>query len=285
MDGLGAVEVKSLLERFDKDASRALGQNFLIDPNIARRIAERASEGCAHDARVIEVGPGLGSLTVYLAELFESVIAIELDRFVLAPLEEVLARRALANVEVRHEDVMKVELDELSSDGHEWVLASNLPYNLASQVIIGALEGAPGIRRLVVMVQSEMADRLCGSVGTKQYASLTVKVQYFANVSRVMKVPSAVFHPRPRVESAVVLLERRSALPALPGEPLYDRTFSLVRLAFGHRRQMLRRSVASFGGESLLKDASLAPTLRPEELSIDDWLRLGTASLRRDGDA
>jgi 16S rRNA (adenine1518-N6/adenine1519-N6)-dimethyltransferase len=282
VDGVGAAEIRALLARYDKDASRALGQNFLIDPNIARRIAERASEHLSDAARVIEVGPGLGSLTVHLAAAFEKVIAIELDRFVLDPLAEVLTRRGVTNVEVCHEDVMKVDLGELAEGGHEWVLASNLPYNVASQVIVGALERAPQIRRVVVMVQSEVADRLGGHLGTKEYSALSVKVQYFAKVMRVMKVPSAVFHPRPRVESAVVVLDRYTSLPALPGEPLYERTFTLVRAAFGHRRQMLRRSLAGFGGEGLLEVSLLSPTLRPEELSIDDWLRLGKASLRHD---
>ena len=270
---LSRREVSDLLARHGITPSRALGQNFVVDPNTVRRIARLAGVGPGE--HVVEVGAGLGSLTLALAETGAEVTAVELDRYLLPVLREVVAPRGVRVVEG---DALRLDWPALLAGHDGWTLVANLPYNVAAPLVADLLDGVPQIRRMLVMVQREVAERLAARAGDAAYGALSVKVAYWAEASVVGRVPATVFLPRPRVESALVALERRS-LPAVdPATVAPDRLFEVVRAAFGQRRKMLRRSLAGVVSPEAFARAGIASEARPEELTVEDWGRLVAAA-------
>ena len=258
-------EVLDLLERHHLRPSRALGQNFVTDPNTVRRIARLAEVGPGD--RVLEIGAGLGSLTLALAETGASVVAVEADRYLVPVLRTVVEG---AGVSVVEGDAMRLDWPALLGD-ERWVLVANLPYNIATPLVLDLLEGAPQIERMLVMVQREVAERLVAGPGGGGRGAVSVKVEYSASPSMVGRVPPSVFVPRPKVESALVRLVRRSS-PAVD----VDRRvlFRLLDAGFGHRRKMLRRSLAGVVDAPCFEEAGVPSSARPEELSLDEWARL-----------
>ena len=243
----------------------------MTDPGVVRRIADITGVGPGD--RVVEVGPGLGSLTLALAETGASVLVVEKDRRLLPVLAEVLGRVDGAAPVVVQADALDVDWAGLL-DGGRWTLAANLPYNVAVPIIIGVLEGAPMVERLVVMVQREVAERLCAQPGGRAIGVPTVKVGWYAGARIVMGVPPEVFTPRPRVQSAVVLLERREP-PSRTVTP--EQVFPLVEQAYRQRRKMLRSSLGAVVPVEAFAAAAVAPTCRPEELSVGRWADLAAA--------
>jgi len=262
-------ELRDLLDRYEITPSRALGQNFVVDPNTIERIVALA--GIRPGDNVIEVGPGLGSLTGSLADAGAHVVAIEADRHLLAPLGEVVGTR---DVQVVHADAMAVAWGDLLDDRTGWKLVANLPYNLATPLVLHVLDDVPQIGELWVMVQREVGQRLVAEPGSSAMGIPTLRVGYWADGEIVARVPASVFHPRPRVESVVVALRRR-ADPAAAADPA--RLFELVRTAFRGRRKMLRRSLAALADEDAFRAAGVASESRPQELALADWDRLALA--------
>jgi 16S rRNA (adenine1518-N6/adenine1519-N6)-dimethyltransferase len=265
-------EVADLLDRHGITPSRALGQNFVADPNTVRRIARLAGVGPGD--HVVEVGPGLGSLTLALAETGAAVTAIELDRHVVPALREVVGDHAVRIVEA---DAMALDWDavlDVAAGTQPWRLVANLPYNVATPLVLDVLDRVPRIVSLLVMVQREVGERLAAPPGSAVYGIPSVRVAYWATASVVGTVPPAVFVPRPKVESALVRIERRPS-PAVDVDP--TQLFLLVRTAFGQRRKMLRRSLARLVDPDQFHAAGVSPEARPEELSIEDWGRLTAA--------
>jgi len=256
--------VRQLLEGRGLAPRRELGQNFVADPNTVRRIAALAAVGPGD--RVVEVGAGLGSLTLALAETGAAVTAVEVDPGLAAALPEVLD--GVGNVTVVEADAMRLDWDAVLG-GHDHVLVANLPYNVATPLVCDVLDGVPHIVRLLVMVQREVAERFAAAPRTPAYGAVSVKVAYWARARVVGHVPASVFVPRPNVESSLVAIERRPP-PATPPGPLFE----LVRTAFGQRRKMLRRSLSGVVDEAQFAAAGIAPTARPEELDVDAWCRL-----------
>ena len=255
-------QVLDLLEGHGLRPSRALGQNFVADPNTVRRIARLAEVGPG--SRVVEIGAGLGSLTLALAETGASVVAVELDRYLAPVLRSVVSP---VGVEVVEADAMTLDWAGLLGDSHGWVLVANLPYNVATPLVLDLLDGVPQIERMLVMVQREVGERLAAGVGDEQYGLPSVKVAYWATASVVGRVPPTVFVPQPRVESALVSIVRRPGVGPMPSG-LWD----LARAGFGQRRKMLRRSLGL--DESVFACAGVRPEARAEELSVEDWGRL-----------
>lgn len=247
---------------------RDLGQNFVADPNTVRRIAALAGVGPGD--HVVEIGAGLGSLTLALAETGADVTAVEVDRGIVPVLRSVVA--GLPNVSVVEGDAMSLDWGALLAGQREWTLVANLPYNVATPLVCDLLDGVPAITSMLVMVQREVAERFAAGPGSKQYGAVSVKVAYWASADVVARVPASVFVPRPNVESALVRIVRREP----PGT---DRTllFQLVRTGFGQRRKMLRRSLAALVTPEQFATAGVAPDARPEQLGLDDWCRLGDA--------
>jgi 16S rRNA (adenine1518-N6/adenine1519-N6)-dimethyltransferase len=262
-------EIRELLSRHGVRPSKALGQNFLTDANTARRIV-RLAELQPGD-RVVEVGPGLGSLTVQLADTGAHVLAIELDRHLIPILERVVEGR---DVDVVQADAVQVDWDaQLGSE--PWVMVANLPYNVAATVVIRALETAPMIKRFLVMVQREVGERLAAGAGDDAYGAASVKVAYYATAKVVGTVSPNVFVPRPNVESALVLMVRHEEPPV--DVPDVGRLFELVRAGFATRRKTLRNTLAGRIDADQFARAEVDPQARAETLSLDDWARLAHA--------
>jgi len=264
---LTRAEVLDLLERHHLRPSRALGQNFVTDPNTVRRIARLAEVGPGD--RVVEIGAGLGSLTLALAETGASVVAVEADRYLVPVLRSVVSEAGVA-VDVVEADAMRLDWTEVLGD-ERWVLVANLPYNIATPLVLDLLADAPQIVRMLVMVQREVAERLVAAPGAKGRGAVSVKIDYWASASTVGRVPPTVFLPTPKVDSALVRLDRRVS-PTVD----VDRgaLFRIVDVGFGQRRKMLRRSLAGEVDADCFEAAGVAPSARPEDLSLDEWARL-----------
>lgn len=270
---LTPATVHALLDAHGLHPKRSLGQNFLADPNTARRVVALADLPAT--APVLEIGPGLGSLTLALLAAGHDVVALELDDRLAEALRAVVADDADARGRVRVElgDAMTVDLDALLTPAPSpRACVSNLPYNVAVPVVVRLLEEAEAIERILVMVQREVGERLAAGPGDPQYGAVSVKVAYFAEAQVVGLVPPTVFLPKPKVDSALVRLRRRSQPPVTV--PSADDLFALVRAGFAQRRKMLRRSLAPVLGDAtpaVLAAAGVAPTARAEALGLDDW--------------
>ena len=260
-------EISRLLSEHGLSPRRAFGQNFVADANTVRRIARLA--GVGPDDFVIEIGAGLGSLTLALAETGAQVTAIEVDHGIAPVLRSVVA--GLANVRVIENDARRVDWNALVPAGRTAVVVANLPYNVATPLIADLLDTVPSIGRFVVMVQREVALRLAASPGSADYGAVSVKVAYWATARLLGDVPPSVFVPQPKVTSSIIEITRRTS-PAVDVEP--RALFALVRTAFGQRRKMLRRSLAGIVDAEDFDRAGIPPTARPEELDVQDWGRL-----------
>ena len=282
---LSPTDVRSLLAAHDLRPSRALGQNFLADPNTARRIVRLAGVGPGD--RVLEVGPGIGSLTVALAEAVlpgGEVLALELDRHLLPVLGQVVD--GLPQVRIVQGDALTVDYTVLLEDGRglpgdarPWSMVSNLPYNVATPLMARLLDEVPRLERLSVMVQKEVAERLAAPPGTRACGAISVKVAYHAAASTLGVVPPTVFVPRPKVDSAVVGFQRRPAPPVDVPSP--DGLFALARAGFGQRRKTLRQALRPLLGarvEAVLAAAGIAAIRRAETLTLEEWAALARAA-------
>ena len=273
---LSRADVKRLLDDNGLRPSRALGQNFVADPNTVRRIVRLA--GVVPGARVVEIGAGLGSLTLALAEAGADVLAVEMDARLVPVLRDVVGGRSVTVVQA---DALRVDWESLlagsgsgEGPGEAWSLVANLPYNVATPLVVGVLESAPRIGSLLVMVQREVGERMAARAGDPAYGAVSVKVAYWATASVVGRVPATVFVPRPRVESVLVRIERRPE-PAVSADLVApDRLFAVVRAGFAHRRKMLRRSLAGLVDPEAFVAAGVEPEARAEELAVEDWGRL-----------
>jgi 16S rRNA (adenine1518-N6/adenine1519-N6)-dimethyltransferase len=267
------TEVRALLDKHGVRVSKALGQHFLVDANTARRVVRFA--GLEPGDRVVEVGPGVGSLTIAMSDAGARVLAVELDRHLVPVLREVVRER---DVEVTIGDALTVDWDALLGSAPRWAMVSNLPYNVATSLVLRVLEEAPTVDRMLVMVQREVGERMAARVGGRQYGAVSVKVAYYAEANVVGTVPPSVFWPQPNVESALVKLVRRPP-PVDVGDPV--RMFELVRAGFATRRKTLRNALAGVLGDraaDLLQAAGIDPTRRAETLDLQDWAALAESA-------
>ncbi|MGH9157890.1 MAG: 16S rRNA (adenine(1518)-N(6)/adenine(1519)-N(6))-dimethyltransferase RsmA [Acidimicrobiales bacterium] len=260
------MELSELLRRHGLRPSRALGQNFVADPNTVRRIARLAGVGPGDN--VVEIGAGLGSLTLALAATGARVVAVELDRYLVPVLRSVVEP---AGAEVVEGDARTLDWSAVLGPGDGWVLVANLPYNVATPLIMDLLEGVAAIGRMLVMVQREVGERLAAVVGSPAYGAVSVKVAYRAEAKVVGRVPAGVFLPRPKVESVLVCLDRLAA-PPVAADPV--RLFALIEAGFAHRRKMLRGALAGVVDPGAFEAAGIRPEARAEELDLAAWGRL-----------
>lgn len=274
-------EIKALLQKNGFNFSKALGQNFLINPSVCPRMAEAAIPGPEYG--VIEVGPGIGVLTVELAKRAQKVIAIELDERLCPILDETLAD--YPNAHVVPGDILKVDLHKLiaeeftDEDGNTMplVICANLPYYITSPVIMKLLSEDLPVENLTVMVQKEAADRLCADVGTRAAGAVTVAIQYYAEAEQLFFVSKGSFLPAPKVDSEVIRLTLRKDVTGLSPEDA-DRFFKMVQAGFSQRRKTIMNSFsaalgmnkADLGG--LLDSLDIPRTARIEQLTMDQLL-------------
>ena len=278
---LTPATIPALLARHGLRPSRALGQNFLADPNTAHRIVRLAQIETGD--RVLEIGPGIGSLTVALLEAGALVTALELDEHVIPALEETVGTNA---VRVVRGDALRVDFAEVlgtsASDEHvgdrPWCMVSNLPYNVATPIVMRVLESVPAIASMLVMVQREVGERMAAGPGTKAYGAVSVKIAYYGHARVVGIVPPSVFVPAPKVDSALVRIVRHTEPPVVV--PSEAQLFALVRAGFGQRRKMLRGALRAALGddvEHLLELANIDGRARAETLTLEQWAALARA--------
>lgn len=261
-------DIEELLRRHGVAPVRRLGQHFLADPNITRKIV--AVAGVGPGDQVVEIGAGTGTLTRALAAAGARVVAYEVDRGLAAVLEEVTAG---LDVEIRVGDVTGVDFASALEEGR-WALVANLPYNVGTPVVLDVLRTVPAVDRVVVMVQREVAQRFVADTGSPDYGLPSVICGIHTEARLVFKVPPQVFFPPPRVESAVVVMLRKEAPPHA------ERAIELARAGFGQRRKMLRRSLSTVLGDpvAILEEAGVDPEARAEELAPADYLKLAEVS-------
>jgi 16S rRNA (adenine1518-N6/adenine1519-N6)-dimethyltransferase len=261
-------------ERHGIRPTKALGQHFLADPNLARRIAELAGVG-PKDA-VLEIGAGLGSLTVALAATGARVLAVERDRALLPALRDVLAGAGADGVDVVVADAMRMDWPSALAGADRWAMASNLPYNVATPLVLELLAAAPAIDTLLVMVQREVGERLAALPGREGYGAVSVKVALRADAEIVRRVPASVFWPAPKVASVLVRLRR---LPRMRVATDPAVLFRVVDEGFAQRRKMMRSALRRLGlgpaeAERALARAGIPPRARAEEIGLEGFARL-----------
>lgn len=269
---LGSADVRRLLDEHGLRPSKALGQHFVADPNTVRRIVRLA--GVDADAHVVEIGAGLGSLTLALARTGAEVVAVEVDKRLVPVLRSVV--EAQENVTVVEADALAIDWDRLLHGAPAWHLVANLPYNVATPLVVRLLEEAPRVRSMLVMVQREVGERLAAGPGSRTYGAVSVKVAYWATAAIVGIVPPTVFVPRPAVESALVRIDRRDAPAVAESVVSYTRFCAVVSAGFGQRRKMLRRSLSSLVPPEAFERAGVRPSARAEELDVEHWGRLAS---------
>lgn len=273
---------REMLEAFDLATKHRLGQNFLIDNHVIERIMELAE--LSGDERVLEVGPGIGTLTLALLQEAGHVTSIEAD----PELEQVLRAHAVdhANFNFIMGDALKVPPAAIAeaSDGDPTVLVANLPYNVAATIILQFFQEMPSLERAAVMVQKEVADRIAAHAGTKAYGAYTVKLSLYGEVTGRFEVPPRCFMPAPHVDSAVVRIDRvgTHGLAPLDLAASRERVAQVVDAAFAQRRKTIRNSMGSNGFEKDTLDAAfdqtgISPTARAEALERADFIRLAMA--------
>ena len=277
---LNPTEIRELAAKLGLKPTKKLGQNFVIDQNTVEKIVRTSN--VSKDSIVLEVGPGLGSLTLGLMATGAKVIAVEIDE----RLAELLPNTAKAKgfgesqLIVINKDALEISKNDVYNPD---VLVANLPYNVSVPVIIHILETFPSIKNYLVMVQSEVADRLAANPGSRTYGSPSVKLQWYAEVSKAGSISRNVFWPVPNVDSDLVQLHRRNNVD----ESIRKELFAVVDAAFSQRRKMLRSALSSMCGGSekaseILESVQIDPRLRGEALNVSDYVRL-TEGMKKSG--
>lgn len=271
-------KIKETLDRYGFKFSKSLGQNFLIDGNVVRKIVREA--GITKDDYVLEIGPGMGTLTEELALNAKKVVAVELDKKLLPILDETLAN--YDNVEIIYGDVLEVDLKALIEeklDGGPVKLVANLPYYVTTPIIGKLLEDDLKLESINVMVQKEVADRMAAGPGSKSYGSLSVFVNFYTKPKVVVKVPKTVFMPQPKIDSSVIKLDLKKDLPDIDREKL----FKVVKAAFSKRRKTIINALSTFGFDlekeeirQALEKVGIKPEERAENISVEDFIKLST---------
>lgn len=274
---LGATEIRALAASLNATPTKKLGQNFVIDPNTVRRIVTQAH--VSESDVVVEIGPGLGSLTLALLPNVAKVLAVEIDPVLAGALPSTIALHApnlKDNLTVINADAMRItELPAAPTH-----LVANLPYNVSVPVVLHFLETFTSLREILVMVQAEVADRMAAGPGSKIYGVPSVKMAWYGEVTKAGSVGRNVFWPAPNVDSGLVRLVRKER----EFDPeLRELTFTIVDAAFGQRRKTLRTALGSALGspqnvESILRDAGVDPGLRGEQLSLQDFVAIAQSA-------
>lgn len=274
---LGAADIRELAHRLDVTPTKKLGQNFVTDPNTIRRIIASAKLG--ESESVVEIGPGLGSLTLGLLEVAASVVSVEIDTRMAAALEQTIAKRAPGK------DFKLVTADALvinSLPTRPTALVANLPYNISVPVLLHFLESFGSLRKGLVLVQAEVAHRLAAAPGSKVYGAPSVKLAWYADANLAGNVSRNIFWPIPNVDSTLVYFECHQQ--PLGDERLRQRVFAIIDAAFGQRRKTLRQALAEWAGsaaaaEQILTTAGVSPQARGEQLTIDEFISIARASV------
>ena len=274
----------AVLQKYDFVFQKKFGQNFLIDTHVLEKIIGAA--GITKEDMIIEIGPGIGTMTQYLAELARKVVAVEIDRALIPILADTL--QEYDNVTVLNEDILKVDIAKLvaeENNGKPVKVVANLPYYITTPIIMGLFESHVPLESITIMVQKEVADRMQAKPGTKDYGALSLAVQYYAEPEIVANVPPNCFMPRPNVGSAVIRLERHEKPPVDVKDESH--MFRLIRASFNQRRKTLVNGLHNDGGLQLSKEQvaealekmQLSVTIRGEALTLAQFAELSNQLL------
>ena len=272
---LGGADIRQMADALGVVPTKKLGQNFVTDPNTIRKIV--ASAKLSENETVVEIGPGLGSLTLGLLEVAEHVISVEIDAKMAAAIEKTAATRAAGRkFSLVTQDAMKVT--ELPAD--PTALVANLPYNISVPVLLHFIETFPSLRHGLVLVQTEVAQRLAAKPGSKVYGGPSAKLAWWADANMAGNVSRSIFWPIPNVDSSLVYFAKRDE--PMGSEDLRVKTFAVIDGAFSQRRKTLRQALADLAGspaeaEALLVKAGVSPQARGEQLVIDDFIKIAKA--------
>ena len=268
-----------VLQKYNFNFQKKFGQNFLIDTHVLEKIIEES--GITKDDFVLEIGPGIGTMTQYLCENAREVAAVEIDKNLIPILADTLS--AYDNVEVINDDILKVDINKLAEEkngGKPIKVVANLPYYITTPIIMGLFESHVPVESITVMVQKEVADRMQVGPGTKDYGALSLAVQYYAKPYIVANVPPNCFMPRPKVGSAVIRLTRHAEPPVqVDDEKLL---FQIIRASFNQRRKTLANGLKNYEGlsfeketiEAAIAECGFSPSVRGEALSLEEFAKL-----------
>ncbi|CCQ93252.1 dimethyladenosine 16S ribosomal RNA transferase [[Clostridium] ultunense Esp] len=268
--------IREILDKYGFEFSKSLGQNFLIDGNIVRKIGQEGN--ITKEDYVLEIGPGIGTLTEELALNAKKVVAVELDKSLLPILDETL--RDYPNIEIIHGDILRVDINRLIEEkmaGGPIKVVANLPYYVTTPIIAKLIEEDLNIESIIIMIQKEVAHRIVASPGSKQYGSLSVFVKFYTQPEILIPVPKTVFMPQPKVDSAVIRLNIKRDLPEIDREIF----FQVVKAAFSKRRKTILNSLSSNSWgldkeeiKEVLKGANIPLQERAENLKIEDFIKI-----------
>lgn len=278
-NGLHMTSPQLLLKIFKLKAKKDLGQNFLVDPSTSEMILDRAEIFYGYEGNLIEIGAGLGALTLAASRRVKAVHAIETDRDLIPVLESEMLRSGCSNIHLHRGNFLKTDLASLLGEGRHTIVIGNLPYNISSQILIRILQFRDRIARGIFMLQAEMAERIVAKPGKKDYGRLSVGLQYCGDIRLLCHVRAHLFYPRPKVDSAVIEIRfKENPDFAAKDEKLF---FEVVRAAFSQRRKTLRNSLSAGlqdlnpkDAEGLLEEININPMRRAETLSIEEFVRL-----------
>ena len=279
MPTLGCASgTKKVLEKYNLSIQKKFGQNFLIDDSVLTATVEAA--GVTKDDTVLEIGPGIGTMTQYIAESAGKVIAVEIDKMLIPILEDTLSE--YDNIKVINQDILKVDIEKIvreENGGRPIKVVANLPYYITTPILMRLLESELPIESITVMVQKEVADRMAEQPGSKDYGALSLAVRYYTEPHMVQVVPPSCFIPHPGVDSAVIHLKCHKNPPVTVKDPGF--MFSVIRAAFAQRRKTLSNGVANGGlgvtreqVVSALQEMNLSPSVRGEKLSLEEFAML-----------
>lgn len=268
-----------IIQKYEFSFQKKFGQNFLVDTHVLEKIIGGA--GVTKDDMVLEIGPGIGTMTQYLAEKAKQVVAVEIDSKLIPILEETL--KDYQNIKVINDDILKIDIGQLAKEyngGRPIKVVANLPYYITTPIIMGLFESNVPIDNITVMVQKEVADRMQVGPGTKDYGALSLAVQYYAQPYMVANVPPNCFIPRPNVGSAVIRLTRYQSPPVQAADP--GLMFKLIRASFNQRRKTLQNGLNNspeihFSKEQIIEaiqSLGVSPTVRGEALTLEQFARL-----------
>lgn len=286
MASLGnATNTIEILEKFQFSFQKKYGQNFLIDGNILGKIMDAAQ--ITEKDCVLEIGPGIGTMTQYLAERAKSVVAVEIDKNLIPVLQETLS--SYHNVKVIHDDILKVDIERIvreENNGRPVKVVANLPYYITTPIIMTLFENHIALQSITIMVQKEVADRMQAVPGTKDYGALSLAVQYYAKPEIIMRVPASCFMPKPNVDSAVIRLSRYDKPPVETEDEAW--LFAVIRASFNQRRKTLVNGLSNAGGLGVGKETAakviarmgLSPTVRGETLTLEQFAELSNYLFR-----
>ena len=269
-------ETKAIIDSYSFSFQKKFGQNFLVDSNVLENIIEKA--GITEDDLVLEIGPGIGTMTQRLCEEAREVVAVEIDKTLIPILDDTLS--TYKNWSVINQDILKVDIKKLAEEkngGKPIKVVANLPYYITTPIIMGLFESHVPLESITIMIQKEVADRMQEGPGSKEYGALSLAVQYYSNPQIVCDAPPSCFMPQPKVTSTVITLKCHNNPPVDCNEKLL---FQIIRASFNQRRKTLQNGLSNglhFSKEQIaeaIEKAGFSPTVRGEALSLEDFAKL-----------